>query len=205
MPIDFWRAVTHLGNSSMLLPAALVLALWLAGARQRQLALAWSLSFGAAVLLVLASKLAFLGWGVRSAWLDFTGISGHSMVSTAVFTFGAWLWAADRGRRARLLAIAVGLCVGALVGVSRVVLHAHSVSEVVAGFVLGAAAACLPMSWRRLPSAPLGLPWLVPSLCAVLVLAPQLGRPAEVHHWVVQMALAASGRAEVFQRGALHR
>ena len=205
MPIGFWINVTHLGQSSLLLPAALVLALWLLWARQWPLALAWSLCFGSAVLLVLASKLAFLGWGVGSAAVDFTGISGHATVSTAVFTWAAWLTVARRGLRARALAIVVGLCVGVLVSVSRVVLHAHSVSEVVAGFALGALAALLPMLWRRAPSAPHGLPWLPAALCAALVLAPHLGRPADVHHMVVQMALMVSGRAEVFQRELLHR
>ena len=205
MPLHFWTTVTHLGNSALLLPAALVLALWLVKTRHAPLALAWTLAFGTAVLLVLASKLAFMGWGIGSAALDFTGISGHATVSTAVFTMGAWLAVADRSRRLQVLGIAAGLLVGLLVSVSRVVLKAHSVSEVVAGFALGAMAAALPIAWASGRTLRLRQRWVPMALAGMLALVPQMGQPAETHGLVQKMALMASSRGEVYTRHMLHR
>ncbi|GHC97073.1 hypothetical protein GCM10007320_51550 [Pseudorhodoferax aquiterrae] len=205
MPLHFWTTVTHLGNSALLLPAALVLALWLVKTRHAPLALVWVLSFGTAVLLVLASKLAFMGWGIGSAALDFTGISGHATVATGVFTMGAWLAVADRSRRLQVLGIAAGLLVGVLVSVSRVVLNAHSVSEVVAGFALGALAAALPIAWAAGRTVRLRQRWVPMALAGMLGLMPQMGQPAETHGLVQKMALLASSRDAVYTRHMLHR
>ncbi len=205
MPISFWIFVTHLGNSMLLVPAALVLALWLVRSGQRHLAFTWMLTFGAAILLVLASKLAFLGWGLGVAAIDFTGISGHSTVSTAVFTMGAWLLASGRSPGIKALAVCIGLCLGVAVSVSRLVLDAHSVSEVIAGLAVGALAALLPMGWPRLSPPRLAHRWVPLALAAALLLPPQVGRPAEAHGIVVKLALLASGRSEVFTRDMLLR
>lgn len=200
----FWSAVTQLGDATLLLPAALVLALWLALARQGPLALAWALSFGTAVVLVLASKLAFMGWGLGSVALDFTGISGHATLATAVFTLGAWLLAAGRSQRTRSWAIAGGLCVGLVVAISRVLLLAHSVSEVVAGWLLGALAAWLPIAWAGRGTPRLRQRWVPWVLVGALGLLPQIGRPADTHGLVEYLALVASGRSEAFSRTMLH-
>lgn len=204
MPTNFWIAVTEFGNSTLLLPAALVLALWLLSARAWRLAGVWALSFGTAVLLVLASKLAFLGWGLGLASIDFTGISGHATVSTSVCTMSAWLATASRARSTRGLAIGCGLLLGLLVSISRLVLQVHSVSEVVAGFALGAVAAGLPIAsaWARPPC--LAQRWMPLALAGLVLLMPQAVRPAQAHGVVMEMALKASGRLEVYSRAMLH-
>lgn len=204
MPTSFWIAVTQFGNSTLLLPAALVLALWLLSARAWRLAGVWSLSFGTAVMLVLGSKLAFLGWGLGLAAIDFTGISGHATVSTSVCTMAAWLATASRPRPTRLVAIGGGLLLGLLVCISRLVLHAHSVSEVVAGFVLGAVAAGLPIAYAWATPPRLAQRWVPLALAATIALLPQAVRPAESHGVVKAMALKASGRIEVYSRSMLH-
>jgi len=204
MPPHVWTTITHLGNSMLLLPVALVLALWLLAGGQRRRATVWALAFGAAVLLVLGSKLAFLGWGIGSAALDFTGISGHATLATAVLTLGAWLPVAHRGPRVQAAGLAVGLALGVLVGWSRLVLHAHTPSEVVAGCTLGALAALAPVAWPRRPAQALPHRWLPLALGAALLLLPQAGRPAEAHGLVVRMALALSGRDAVYRRAMLH-
>jgi len=205
MDFEFWIRITHLGNSALLIPAAVVLALcaWRAG--QGALALAWTLSFGIALFIVLTSKLAFLGWGIGSAAIDFTGISGHTTVSTAVLTMGLWLLAAGGSKWQRVLAVSAGLLLGALVGFSRLALDVHSVSEVVAGFGLGAAAALLAIAYPQLVPRAMSHRWVLLAMFLALVLAPQMGRPAEAHGLVVKMALIASGRDVPFNRTMLHR
>src|SRR6516225_3344859 len=94
----FWLAVTRLGEAQILLPACLAGALWLAFARPagaygrlaqgnphahdhpaRRSALRWIAGLVATTAVTTISKVAFLGFGVGIAAIDFTGFSGHSM------------------------------------------------------------------------------------------------------------------------------
>jgi hypothetical protein len=67
------------------MPAALIITIWLLTGRLWHLAALWCLLFGIAMLAVVATKIAFLGWGIGSEALDFTGISGHAARATAIF------------------------------------------------------------------------------------------------------------------------
>ena len=88
VPQSAWWDVTWFGDSGLLLPAAALIALWLASSRRTWPAAAlWIVIFGAASTVVLVSKLAFLGWGVGSARFNFTGISGHTMLHEQLATF----------------------------------------------------------------------------------------------------------------------
>src|SRR5688500_14227487 len=117
LPEDFWRHFTWLGDSGLLLPAALLIAVWLASARHTwPAAWAWVLIFGAASLVVLASKLAFLGWGIGSASLNFTGISGHTMLSAAVWPVALWLVASRGTHRLRVALAIAGWLLAAGIG-----------------------------------------------------------------------------------------
>lgn len=134
----FWPYLTWFGDSGFLLPAALWIAVWL-GVRSatRPVAWLWMLLFGVGSSLIAASKIAFLGWGIGSATLNFTGFSGHTALSASVWPVACWLTASNWERRFRLSAVWLGLLFAALIGVSRLALYAHSKSEVVAGFALG--------------------------------------------------------------------
>ena len=149
----FWFAVTRVGEAQILLPAFLAGALWLAFARPagargraaqgsahahdhpaRRSALRWIAGIVATTAVVTASKVAFLGFGVGIAALDFTGFSGHSMYATAILPV---LAAIVGGRRGAI----IGALLAVLITYSRVNLGAHSWSEAISGMVLGAAAA----------------------------------------------------------------
>ncbi len=136
MDPSFWRALSLLGDSRLLLPAAATLMLlgYLDGRTPYR---RWSWGLGAVGAAVLTSKLAFLGLGIGLTSPQFTGFSGHAAFSAAVWP--VLLASATRGRPAA--AVVSGLILAALVAASRPPLHTHSWTEVIAGWLLGAMAA----------------------------------------------------------------
>ncbi len=196
-----WTHLTNWGNSVLLMPTALVIAigLWIGG--RRRLALRWAVGFAAAVLLTLATKIAFLGWGLGVRSLDFTGISGHSVLAASVLTMLAWWVAQDSPNPAmRTVIVAIGVVVAALIGWSRLVLHTHSPSEVVSGLALGFATAWLATAPVPRRDHDRWVRWAI--LVALLLgFVLPLGHAVdEPHQLVTRIALALSGRTQVFTR-----
>ncbi|MBB1603922.1 phosphatase PAP2 family protein [Variovorax sp. UMC13] len=204
VPADAWHAFTWLGDSALMLPLALLLALglWLSRAG-RGAAFAWCLAFGAGSALILLSKLAFLGWGIGSARWDFTGFSGHTAIGTSVWSVLLWLACARGSPLVRRLAVGAGWALGAAIGVSRLALHAHSVSEVVAGLLLGMAVS-LGFLWLARHRAPPRLPWaawLVGLLLPLVLQTP--GKPAPTQGLLETMAVRLAGIERPFTRSDL--
>lgn len=139
-----WQFVSFFGDSTVLLPsaAALLIVLFLR-APSRQVACQWALLFGITGAIVSASKLAFMGWGIGIRELDFTGFSGHTALSAAFWPIFLWLLCARATAGIRRAAVVIGYALAALVGYSRLMIHAHSTSEVVAGLLLGASGSAL--------------------------------------------------------------
>jgi len=126
LPLHLWYSITRLGGAGLTLPLALTIALWLALGYTWRLALAWLGLLAGAVGIVALTKIAFLGWGVGVRAWDFTGVSGHAMLSTAVYPVGIFLILLPARARVRIAGIAIGLAAGVAVGLSRVVLDAHA-------------------------------------------------------------------------------
>ena len=198
----FWPVITHFGSAGLMLPvfAITVGGLWIS--RRRAALYAWLLALVSGAALVLASKLAFMGWGMGSAALDFTGISGHAMLASSILPIWlGWLLAVS-GDRFSVAGLALGLGLGTLVAISRVVLGAHSVSEAVAGWALGGAVALFsgraltgPLRWSR---------W---SLLALLPLALSLDAATAnylpAYQWEQRIAIRLSGRSAPYTRADL--
>jgi hypothetical protein len=160
--------------------------------------------FVLAAIATAASKVAFMGWGIGFATIDFTGISGHAMCSAAIYpVIGASLRWRDQDR-ART-SIALGCAVALSIGLSRIASRAHSPSEVLAGLVLGAAVAWVTMRRGGLP--PLVLqPLVVGALMLLIAAWPSAGEPAPLAHSVLtRIALTLSGRTTVYTREDLRR
>lgn len=192
-----WHILSTLGDSRLLLPMAAVLLIvgWRTDTTWH---VHWALALSVVGLIVLVSKLAFLGWGIGVARLDFTGFSGHAAMSAAVWPMVAYLVAGRSPRWAALL----GFALAAAIGYSRIPLNAHSWSEIGAGLALGA----LGTAWvlgRDKESRLLPAHWVALALfvggCVPLVL-PQL----RTHQAVVQLAKTLSGAAKEFDRSAMH-
>lgn len=201
---EFWLAVTRLGEAQLLFPTALALAAWFAMAGERRAAKLWLLLFGLAFGLTTASKIAFIGWGVGIPSLNFTGFSGHAMHSAAVLPLLLRCATAGRSRSTQSLAMAAGLAVAAVVATSRVVLGAHSVSESVAGFALGAAASLLTVALHATPARPIPH-WLLGVLLAAQLLNPVAAPSLPTHDVVTVVALSLSGHEKPYRRGMLRK
>ncbi|EMW5167270.1 phosphatase PAP2 family protein [Raoultella sp. XY-1] len=145
-----WQWVSFFGDSTVLLPSAAAVFMVLFLRRpSRQIAWQWGLLFGITGAIVSASKLAFMGWGIGIRELDFTGFSGHTALSTAFWPIFLWLLCARGSIALRRTAMVMGYLLAGLVGYSRLAIHAHSPSEVIAGLLLGACGSALFLLLQR--------------------------------------------------------
>jgi len=208
--VDPSQWLTRFGEAGIVLPVVVALALWLVlASRSTRPASSWLAPLGVAVIVTTASKVAFIGWGVGIAALDFTGFSGHAMFAAAVYPMLAHALTAhwrDAGRRRDvLLALGAAYAFAALIAASRVRVGAHSVSEAAAGFALGALASASALwlaghAQQRLPALWAGL-----GLAAWFGVMPIQAAPSQTHGMVTRLALELSGRELPFRREDLHR
>ncbi len=197
-----WFTVTRFGEAQILLPAMLLMALWLSHARAQRLALTWLGCTAAAATLTTITKVAFIGWGIGIAPLDFTGISGHAMFAACIYPVLLRCMAASAPPRVQVMALWLGLGLALLVAVSRVTTGAHSVSECVIAFALGGAASLCTLAWA--PTPPAGMP-AAPRLFLLVVavwflVMPAKAPPSTTHGLVTRLSLALSGHDRPYTR-----
>jgi membrane-associated phospholipid phosphatase len=137
---DWWRWVSRVLHPDVLRITAVIAAVTFWVRRQRSAALLVLVAMAGAAALETTTK-ALVGRD-RPAFADPVAHapgasfpSGHAM--TSIVAFGLVVLLVPAGRRAT--AITVGVCAVGLVGFSRVALGVHYVSDVVAGWLLGAA------------------------------------------------------------------
>ena len=201
---SFWYLLTRLGEVQILLPAALLAMLVLAHrADTRPLATSWLGLLCLTALLTTASKIAFIGWGIGSATLDFTGISGHTMFAAAVYPLLLGTLTSRLPPWGQQVAVTAGYALALLVGMSRLEVGAHSVSEVVAGLLLGGAASALAMARAGLPRSRIGSSLTVLVTLWVLI-TPIHIPPVPTHSLVTRLALSLSGSPVPHTRSAMH-
>lgn len=210
MPTDhdalhLWHLITRLGEAQILVPVALLAALALLrrpGARP--LAAWWMALLSLAVFVTTASKVAFIGWGIGWAELNFTGISGHAMFAAAIYPVLLATLTSAASPAAHRLAVVAGFAAALLVGVSRLVLGAHSVSEILAGWLVGGAASAAALTMEV--HAPDRVGVVIPVVVALwLVLMPVQAPASGTHTMVTRLALALSGHKSPYTRGAMLR
>ena len=207
-PHALWLLITRLGEALILLPAAALLALWLVWrGRSVRLAAVWVMGLGAAIGVTIASKIAFIGYGMGFAPLDYTGISGHSMLAAAIYPLASMValhaLAGPAAPDWRRTGLSLGIALAVLVGVSRVAIGAHSWVEVLMGLALGAVVSAAALHARRLPAMRSAL-WLPVILTLWLGLTPAGAPPSDTHGLITQWALQVSGRSVPYTRGDMH-
>ena len=180
-------------------PTAVAITAWLALGRAWRLALWWCALFIGGMALVVATKIAFVGWGLGIRSLDFTGFSGHSMRAAAVAPVLLYLMLQKTPRYARIMGVMLGLAFSILIAVSRLQVHAHSVSESVAGWVLGAAVS-LGFIWIMSAKPKVELhPWLILLSLLGLLVTPY-AEPTPTQRWITNAALNLSGHNRPYIR-----
>jgi len=195
-----WQLVSFLGESAFLIPCAVFLYGWLRWRGATDVASHWLFAFSATALLVLISKLAFMGWGIGSARMNFTGFSGHAMMAASILPVLLYLTSPTSRPNVGVLAAFAGVLAALAVGVSRLMLGAHSMSEVASGLALGFCVS-MPFIMRRgVPRGAMTMVLVSAALATVMILP--VGRMAGVTHvWVQQLATFLSGRDRPYERG----
>jgi membrane-associated phospholipid phosphatase len=143
----FWDLASTLGSSKLLIPAAIVTVV---AGRMRGAGKAWLISIAVMSAIVVASKIAFLGWGIGLQAVDFTGFSGHAAIAAAVYPVLLAALARRHWPSGGRVSVSVGVLIAVIVCISRVELKAHSISEVLAGGLLGLGVSAFVLNhWRE--------------------------------------------------------
>jgi len=132
-------AITDFGESSVLLSTAVAASGWFWLNRQRQLALLWLCSVGGCAATMLALKVSFLTCGHSVLHGAVRTPSGHSAMAALFYGAAALTLGKLSHRAARhpLLLQLVSPVIPLAIGVSRVVVHAHTPQEVMVGLAVG--------------------------------------------------------------------
>ncbi|MBN6030044.1 phosphatase PAP2 family protein [Pantoea ananatis] len=201
-----WKTLTYFGDSMLLIPTAVIIALILPWKSDNRRALwYWLLAFGLAGLVVSVSKILFLGFGIGSARFNFTGFSGHSAMSATLWPVMLWLISGRCSSLWRGFAIGVGYVIPLTVGVSRLVIHAHSVSEVITGLLLGfTLSTAFLVSQRETALKGFSLPQIAAALLVPVLLLGH-GRIATTQQFLAQFSARLAGMEKPYTRADLFR
>lgn len=204
-----WQVVTFFGDSTVLLPSAAVLFIVLVLRKDsKQLAWQWALLFGSIGAIVCASKLAFMGWGYGIRELDFTGFSGHTALSAAFWPILLWLLCARATSAVRFASVSLGYVLAGVVGYSRLMIHAHSTSEVIAGLLLGAVGSILFLAFQSRVSGNYKAQLSWEGLASIVIIPALLlntGAKAPTQSLLSEIAVTLGPLEKPFTRADLHK
>lgn len=198
-----WVSLTQLADTVIMLPAAVLCLTWLVMGGATRLTLWWCVLLSGGLALVAVTKIAFLGWGIGIAAWDFTGVSGHAMRATAIMPVLLYFVFINSSRRVRQGAVISGIAFGVLIGISRLMVNAHSPAEAVAGCLLGAMVSTAFIELLLAPTRPAfeiksaqTLPLLL-----LLLLPIFTAKPAPTERWLRSVAMTLSGYEKLYSRG----
>lgn len=185
--------ITGFAGQQVILPVLLAVAALLVIAGQRRAAFWWTLSVVLVLAIMLVAKIAFIPCGRYLPFLDLRSPSGHAASAMAAYGGLAVLFARmDLHPRAGILALVVGLAVAVAIGVSRVVVGAHTPAEVLFGSLIGLIGPALLLSRRDLIRRPLRMRWLllvvVPLLLGLLLRDVELDAERQIDHVAFELS-----------------
>lgn len=205
-----WTNITRFGEAGIVLPMAALGAVVIASRfGARAMLRAGIAPLVIAIALSLATKIAFLGFGIGNARWDFTGVSGHATLSAAVYPVLMFVLLPARPPWGRIVGVVLAYGFAAAIALSRVQLHVHSWSEAFTGLINGTAASAIAIAWlsrrdvRTSPAPTARLAML--AVCAWVAVMPHRTPWLRAHDLVTRLALQVSGRSTPYTRGDLHR
>ena len=197
--ISIWQHVTRLGSASLLFPIITLTVVVLWRSNQQLAVRIFIPALITVITMTLISKIMFLGWGIGIASIDFTGISGHTVLATAVLPIlCSWIISPSHGRF-RYLGEFIGLLLALDVGLSRIILGAHSSSEVFAGWIFGLIVCGITLNALKRPiQIPNYFRYIAFSFIFMINLSTTNYLPT--HDWEIKLALMLSGHEVTFTR-----
>jgi membrane-associated phospholipid phosphatase len=196
--MSFWILFTKFADTTVLMPLAFALAGWLTYAKRWRAAICWLFLFCAGLGVVAASKVAYVGWGIGIASIDFKGFSGHAMRVAAVAPVFFYLLLQSRTTLAVRIALSAAIGFSIAIAVSRLILHEHSVSEVISGLILGGAISFAFLAFNPARQI-MPLNKRIVILFIVVVMPGLLAKPAPTERWIESIALYLSGHAQPYR------
>jgi membrane-associated phospholipid phosphatase len=164
-----FNLITGLGDSAFLIPAPGLLVAYCLYLRSSRAALIWISTLALCAGLTIALKTGFRACGGEVPAFHIRSPSGHTSLSTTFYGCFALMIAIREERGARLSVLLTSILLVAAIAVSRVVLEAHTVVEVIAGLLIGLC--CVGwFAFRYLSCPPTTVPWQ-PVAVALLALA----------------------------------
>jgi membrane-associated phospholipid phosphatase len=189
------QAITDCGDLAILLPVACVLTLWAALIRKQALIIWWLIALAVCIGGIGILKIYFFACPPLS---DLHSPSGHTGLSTLVY--GTLTLAVARTMQdwRRWLAVMAGALFIGCIAVSRIVVQAHSIPEVVLGSLLGLLALSLFLRayLRDTPTKTYLAPLVTISVMLVVLLNGHEVRAEELlHHIAIYLNIASECRA----------
>lgn len=135
--------ITSIGKPTLLAVAGAVVAALLALRRNWKMLLPWCVALGGTAVCGEVAKHVMkrvrpYGGHAFLVETSYSFPSGHAMMSMVFFGMLAWLLLRALRPRHQRIAVAVAVGLVTIIGISRVVLQAHYLSDVVAAYALGA-------------------------------------------------------------------
>ena len=155
--------IGHLGHSAILFPASLVFFGCLLWFDRRSDAMAFGAALTVCLLATLVAKLAFHACGAQIPAFGIENPSGHTSFSAVFYGCVALIVAGGRPLLQRTGIYAGTALFVLLVGVSRVVVEAHTLPDVIAGTFIGMIAILVFQALRG-PSRPFVIPYRMMAL-----------------------------------------
>jgi undecaprenyl-diphosphatase len=137
------NAVTFMGSNFAIPPLFAIAVIWLAWLHRPREALFLAIASGGSLVLNEMMKLFFQRPRPQLDWAqvlpDYSFPSGHTMNSVVFYVALAVVLWSVRGRRTGLASLAIGIVLSLFVGVSRIYLGYHYLTDVVGGLLAGTA------------------------------------------------------------------
>ncbi len=145
--MTMWEHVIPFGDSSWTLPLAASIAVTLLLGGHLARAVHWLACLGVGVVVIITGKLAFDlgGWCLPA--IGFFSISGHAMQTTAIYPLLFMMIGSGLGEHAARWGFYLGLTASLLMAVALISGNYHTLSETVAGAMVGAAVVSSYYRW----------------------------------------------------------